>query len=79
MRKQWFDTLEEALASEHLLEVWPAGKQLAAGEKFEFVGPDRCHVSVRRDYDGKYERPFVAVLGSGRDHKQSKKLINSRR
>lgn len=60
-RHNYFPVLNEALAAEGLVGVWPLGKSLAYGETFSFTfddGSKNGHfVSVYRDEKGRYERP----------------------
>jgi hypothetical protein len=60
-RKNYFPVLNDALASEGLVKVWPMGKSLAYGETFSFTfddGTQNGHfVSIYRDETGRYERP----------------------
>lgn len=53
----WFNTFNEALTSENLIDLLPTGVNLAYGQIL------RCAVSgtfftVFRDQDGRYERPI---------------------
>lgn len=60
-KQNWFNTLNEALQAENLVEMWPLGKSLAYGETFSFTFDDGSRhghfVSVYRDETGRYERP----------------------
>lgn len=56
-KKNWFPTLNEALASEDLVKLWPVGKNLAYGETYGFAAQGRW-ISVYRETNGLYERPI---------------------
>lgn len=64
--KNWFDTLNEALESEGLLELWPLGRNIAYGETsaltVEHNGEYR-YISVYRSEMGRYERPIAYSAG----------------
>lgn len=62
-KQQWFNTLNEALASEStpkqrdLIAEWPLGRNINYGETAS-VTTDRRFISVYRNQDGLYERPL---------------------
>lgn len=56
----WFPTLNEALDSEGLTEMWPLGVNLAYGETVGLASGGRW-ISVTRDDAGRYERPIHYV------------------
>lgn len=53
----WFDTLNDALESEGLVEAWPLGKNINYGETADHVH-EGTYISVYRDENGRYERPI---------------------
>ena len=65
--QNWFDTLNDALASEHLIDLWPLGSNINYGETVDHlveVGTygktnkvEYRKISVYRDQNGRYERP----------------------
>ena len=62
IKQNWFNTLNEALESEGLLESWDftyAG--IGYGENFSYNWDDGTkwgrHISIYRENNGKYERP----------------------
>lgn len=57
MKKNWFDTLNEALQSEQLIESWPLGSNIQYGETIQHIVNYRL-ISVYRNENGKYERPI---------------------
>lgn len=57
----WFDTLNEALEAEGLVDLWPLGTNIGYGETVAVTaelspGKGR-YITVFRDKDGRYERP----------------------
>lgn len=58
MKTNWFDTLNEALAAEGLVDVWPLGLNVAYDETVNFITEDFLYVSVYRSSTGSYERPI---------------------
>jgi hypothetical protein len=67
MKANWFNTLNESLQSEGLLDHWDCTwSPIAYGEcrKFDFnvEGKRTHHASIYRESDGRYERPIVYVL-----------------
>ena len=63
-KQNWFDTLNQALEAEGLIDEWPLSKSLAYGETFKFDTEDGRHVSIYRSDSGRYERPIVYRLES---------------
>lgn len=57
MKANWFNTLNESLESEGLVDVWPLGLNIAYGETVNFITEDFLFVSVYRSSTGSYERP----------------------
>lgn len=55
-RPNWFPCLNDALASEGLVELWPLGENLNYGESKGLILGDR-YVSIYRETNGMYERP----------------------
>ena len=58
MKTNWFGTLNEALAAEGLVDVWPLGLNVAYGETVNFITEDFLYVSVYRSSTSSYERPI---------------------
>lgn len=58
MKQNWFNTLNEALLSEDLLETWEHfWSPIKYGETRSYVSND-VFISIYRDENGKYERPI---------------------
>jgi hypothetical protein len=55
-KQNWFNTLNEALNSENLIELWPFGRNISYGENVRIVVEDRL-ISIFRNDNGMYERP----------------------
>lgn len=55
--RNWFPTLNDALAAEGLIELWPVGKNLVYGETASFAAGGK-YISVYRSEQGMYERPI---------------------
>lgn len=55
-KQNWFETLNQSLESENLINYWPLGLNISYGETVSFVA-DGCLISVTRENDGRYERP----------------------
>lgn len=56
----WFKTLNEALDSEALTEMWPIGVNINYGETIGLASCGRW-ISVYRNLAGMYERPVHYV------------------
>jgi len=60
--RNWFETLNEALESEGLVDLWPLGVTLSYGETYRFTADDGSKfgrlISIFRETDGRYERPI---------------------
>jgi len=59
-KRNWFQTLNEALASEELVGLWPLGENVNYGETcrvFVQDGSKMRMISVYRSECGIYERP----------------------
>ena len=66
--KNWFNTLNEALESENLLDSWQIHfSPIAYNETFAYTFQDGTkyghYVSIFRDNSGKYERPVHYARG----------------
>jgi hypothetical protein len=57
VKQNWFLTLNEALQSEDLLNLWPLGLNIGYGETARFTTDCNRLISVFRETDGLYERP----------------------
>lgn len=62
MKQNWFDTLNQALISEDLLQAWDISfRPIAYGETFSWTYDDGSkygrYISIYRSQDGRYERP----------------------
>lgn len=56
-KRNWFPTLNDALDSEGLMELWPLGRNIRYGETVGLASGGRW-ISVYRDETGRYERPI---------------------
>jgi len=56
IKQNWFETLNAALESENLVDLWPMGLNVSYGQNCRFNTDDH-HVSVYRETNGLYERP----------------------
>jgi len=54
--KNWFNSLNESLASENLVDQWPLGRNISYGENVR-IHTDTMLISVYRETNGMYERP----------------------
>lgn len=58
-QRNFFNTLNEALDSENLVELWPLGTNIDYNQNVGVVGnDDETFISVYRDERGMYERPI---------------------
>ena len=57
-KQNWFQTLNSALESERIIDLWPFGLNVSYGENVRFVTDCGTLVSIFRDTDGRYERPI---------------------
>lgn len=58
MKRNYFDTLNQALQSENILHTWEISQSpISYGETRRYNYNDR-HVSIYRDERGMYERPI---------------------
>jgi hypothetical protein len=55
--QNWFETLNEALDSEALTELWPLGLNINYDETKGLASGGRW-IAVTRDNQGRYERPI---------------------
>ena len=63
----YFPTLNDALAAEGLVHLWPLGVNISYNEtQVVHVEDDKVlrHISVYRDERGHYERPIHYVCGT---------------
>jgi hypothetical protein len=58
MKKNFFETLNEALASEGLIDLWPLGINIPYGCSHRFVTECGKLIAVYRETNGRYERPI---------------------
>jgi len=59
-KQNWFNTLNEALDSEELIELWELGTNIDYGQTVQIISEtDKGTrlISVTRNNDGMYERP----------------------
>jgi len=62
-KQNWFDALDEALASEGLTGTWDnTSSEIPNGETVSYHATDsfgqNMYISVYRNADGRFERPF---------------------
>jgi hypothetical protein len=57
VKQNWFLTLNEALESEDLVNLWPFGLNIGYGETARFTTDCGRLISIFRETDGLYERP----------------------
>ena len=65
-KENWFETLNQALESEGLVDMWPLGSNVGYGEnvRHHVQDGDKIRlVSVYRETDGRYERPVHYLTG----------------
>lgn len=55
--RNWFNSLNEALDAEGLIELWPCGLNMGYSENARVARAGRF-ISVYRDERGMYERPI---------------------
>jgi hypothetical protein len=58
VKRNWFDTLNQALESENLVDSYPLGLNIGYGEHVLYTTDDGEHVTIYRESDGRYERPI---------------------
>lgn len=56
MKQAWFLTLNDALESEGMVDLWPLGVNVNYGQTVSLASGGRW-IAVYRDSDGRYERP----------------------
>ena len=61
-KQNWFPTLNDALAAEGLIELWPLGLNIGYGETRDTI-QDGLYITVYRDERGFYERPLSYSVG----------------
>lgn len=61
VKQNWFNTLNEALESEGLLDTWDISMgSIGYGESARYVAMvrgDKRFITIYRETDGRYERP----------------------
>lgn len=57
-KQNWFETLNQALESEGLIDLWEFGRNVSYGETVRFTTDCGRLISVFRETDGRYERPI---------------------
>lgn len=67
MLQAYFETLNEALGAENLINRWQAGLNIEYGETVQMETQeenlaDRILISVYRNNEGRYERPIYYGL-----------------
>jgi hypothetical protein len=55
--QNWFNTLNESLESEGLVEFWPITETVSYGQTVSFITDCSHFISVYRCDSGMYERP----------------------
>ena len=71
MKKNYFNTLNEALQAEGLIEYWPLGSNIQYSETVQHVVSTPTGsklISVYRDERGLYERPIHYLTSTGKYH-----------
>lgn len=59
MKQAYFETLNQALESENLIDQWPFGTNLSYGQTMRIISNDeKLLISVYRSDSGRYERPI---------------------
>lgn len=66
--RNWFDTLNEALEAENLIDTWEINyPPIGYGETCNYTFQDGSryghYISIYRDNDGRYERPVHYARG----------------
>ncbi len=56
MKCNYFATLNESLAAENVIELWPIGSNIEYGQTVRHIVADHL-ISVYRSQSGNYERP----------------------
>ncbi|MEI7997553.1 MAG: hypothetical protein WCH01_21915 [Methylococcaceae bacterium] len=66
VKRNWFNTLNEALDSENLIEFWPCGLNITYDQAVQHHAETEQGIrliSVTRDTFGRYERPISYLCG----------------
>lgn len=66
VKQNWFETLNQSLESENLVDLWPMGTNIGYGENVRVHVQDGTKerlISVYRETDGRYERPIHYITG----------------
>lgn len=62
IKQNWFNTLNEALESEGLVDLWPIGVNVGYGENISITVDNGSKygkkITVFRETNGMYERPI---------------------
>ena len=58
-KQNWFETLNQALESEGLIDFWELGRNISYGETVRFTTDCGRLISVFRETNGLYERPIT--------------------
>ena len=53
----WFNTLNESLAAESLVDLWPLGQNIEYGQTVQVISNGRLISIYRSNTSGRYERP----------------------
>jgi hypothetical protein len=56
-KQNWFNTLNAALNSECLIDLWPQGVNVSYNETLRINHDSGLLISITRNNDGMYERP----------------------
>jgi len=60
-KRNWFETLNAALVSEDLVDLWELGLNIGYGETVRITADDGSKygrlITIYRDETGRYERP----------------------
>lgn len=59
-KQNWFETLNQSLESENLVDLWELGLNISYGQNVRHHAQDGNKIrliSIFRDTNGKYERP----------------------
>ena len=65
-KQNWFETLNAALESENLVDLWPCGLNINYGQTVRHCAETKNNIrliSVTRETDGRYERPVFYICG----------------
>lgn len=60
-KASYFDTLNDALSAEGLIDIWPTNVSLEYGETVRVTAGGRL-ISIYRNGNGRYERPVHYAL-----------------